>query len=256
MPLLKIESRKSGHYDRQNLQDVKFFSSCTSQLIRGFRAVSQFIHSERYQFFHLALLSALTIMLLAVPFPAGAESAQLQTFRAQLRQAEQNGMTDMASSICELITVLEEDEALSVSTSEAPAPSPVRRSYFAEIGRANLDTCTYSKDVQFDTICTAAMLRYNDYLAAVGMGAAQIVQEEAWHRHEATAKVYVNGIGLDGFGILQDDHELSTNMESRWKAESEARKTKASAEQTELPVNYESNRPDPCIEGRSCATAQ
>lgn len=193
-----------------------------------------------------ALRSALAAALLTATLPAAADSAQLQVFRAQLQQAEQLGMTDLANSLRDMIATLEEEEAASAAAGEAPAAAAVRASYFAEIGRGDLESCTYANDPQFDTICSAAMLRYNDYLAAAGTNAAADVQAEAWRRHEATAQVYVQGIGLDGHGVRPGDPTLREG----------AYVPPAAAPAVGTAAAEAGERPEPCPEGRSCASRQ
>lgn len=173
-----------------------------------------------------------------------AESALLQTFRAQLRQAEQLGMTDIAASLRPMIQTLEEEEASNSSTADPATVANVRPSYFAEVGRANLETCAYAKDVQFDTICAAAMVRYQDYLVAMGSGAGPAVQEEVWRRHADTAKVYLHGIGQEGHAVRPDEHRIVPGKSAG---------TPAAANSSS---GQSAPGADPCPKGRSCVTKQ
>ena len=174
-----------------------------------------------------------------------AESALLQTFRAQLRQAEQLGMTDIAAAIRPMIQTLEEEEASNAGAANAETVANVRPSYFAEVGRANLETCAYAKDVQFDTICAAAMVRYQDYLVAMGSGAGPAVQEEAWRRHVDTARVYLHGIGQAGHAVLPDEGRIVPANSAGTPATANSSAGQAVPERSE-----------PCPKGRSCVTKQ
>lgn len=182
-------------------------------------------------------------VLLATPL-ALADSAQLQVLKAQLQQVEQLGMTEMADSLRELIASMEAEEAGSPMTTQA-----VRTSYFAEIGRPELERCDYARDVQFDTICAAAMLRYNDYLAVAAGTPDQAAIDEAWHRHEATAKVFLQGISQDGHGVRAGDAILiGSNAESRSSPPVPAAPSTMAEPAAEPSA--------PCPEGQYCATRQ
>ncbi len=202
---------------------------------------------KRYRFSLPGRLLALTLALTSGP--AFAESVELQTLRAQLQQAESLGMTDMANAIRPVIEALEQDEANSASTNGSAQSITVRKSYFAEIGRANLERCDYAKDVQFDSICTAAMLRYNDYLVAASAGATQEALDEAWRRHEATALTYTHGIGVSGNAVRPTDHTLKTTPP--------APQSPAHTQHTPSPADTTNDRTSaPCPDGRPCATPQ
>ncbi|MFM7067652.1 MAG: hypothetical protein ACKO0U_12620, partial [Gammaproteobacteria bacterium] len=159
--------------------------------------------------------------LATAPAPALAESTQLQTLREQLRQLEQLGtpeLAPMADSLRELIRVMEEEERSAAGNGgydddtagddgdestigsgeetppqrgQAPAqPKPkstvVRKSYFVESGQPQLERCPRTGEVQIDTLCAGAMIRYQNYLGAGGGDGA----EELWIQHAQTAKVY------------------------------------------------------------------
>ena len=78
---------------------------------------------------------------------------------------------------------------------EPQAPAPVlRSSYFRELGRADLDTCSAGGDVQIDSLCTAAMLRYSDYVGANNGSTDPAAIAELWRRHELTAQSYLQAL--------------------------------------------------------------
>lgn len=211
---------------------------------------------------HTAIFRPLLRALLATALgitalPAAADSAQLQALRQQLRQAEQQDMPELAASLRQLVTMLEDDEAEAAAEGDAPPAATVRSSYFAEVGRDNLETCDYARDVQFDTICTAAMLRYQDYLTAMTNGSSTSTQEEAWDRHEKTAKVYLQGISRAGHGVDPGAPALSgrasTATESRDRAAAAQREAAARGAQYSAPVDSTRNRPAPCA-NKGCVT--
>lgn len=209
-----------------------------------------------YGYLRRAALAALLVVAAQAGF---ADSAQLQVLREQIRQAEQLGMTEMVNSLRDLVAMLEEEEAEASAAGEPDTEVVVRSSYFSEVGRHELESCKYARDIQFDTICTAAMLRYQDYLSAMVGGAPQATQEELWSRHEQTAKVYLHSISQAGHGVDPEAPRLAGSQpsaaEAREQMESQQREARARAGQSSPPVDSTRNRPTPRAQ-KGCATPQ
>jgi hypothetical protein len=159
-----------------------------------------------------------TLLLGAVASPAAAESTQLRAMReqlAQLEQLNQAALAPMVTSIRELIATMEaeEREAASSASSDSsgdtstitedgstgggrgysppskPAAVPVRKSYFTEAGRPAMERCPKTGQAAIDNICPVAMIRYQNYLAAVGSGDASA--QQLYTLHAQTAQVYL-----------------------------------------------------------------
>jgi hypothetical protein len=145
----------------------------------------------------MKLRYALVTLGLAVASPVAA-SPETEAMRAQLRLAEQAGLDPEAlQSIRDVIESLEQEEReLAAESSSSPAAPDiqVRKSYFEEIGRAELEGCTAAGELQIDSVCQAAMLRYSDYLATINGATAEDVRAEMWRRHELTAKSYLQAL--------------------------------------------------------------
>lgn len=130
----------------------------------------------------------------AMSSTALANEAQIQVLKQQIKMMEQNGMGDMAASMRDMVKGLEQEAAKSGAGNTAPKGGNVRASYYTEQGSAHLEACDAAREFQFDSICAASMLRYNDYLLSVSNNAPSDAQEEMWRRHAETAKVYINAL--------------------------------------------------------------
>ena len=152
----------------------------------------------------LLLAAALSF---AVAVPAFA-SDNLDAARAQLQVAIDNNLDpSLIQTLRDLVAMLEQEEAEqaaanaesgSAPDADAPAdgakqPIVPKRSYFAEIGRNDLASCTAAGDIQIDSLCTAAMLRYSDYMATVANG-EQAAADEMYDRHAKTAQAYIQAL--------------------------------------------------------------
>lgn len=145
--------------------------------------------------------SLVLIAVLALAAQPALASPEIDALREQLRMAEDAGLDEAAlQSVRDVIDSLEREEKdLAASAAAAGSDLPasdlaMRKSHFAEIGRSDLEGCNSAGELQLDTICQAAMLRYSDYLATVNGATAETVRAEAWRRHELTAKSYLQAL--------------------------------------------------------------
>lgn len=144
------------------------------------------------------------ILLVACMFAFAAPAAaspETDALRAQLETAESQGLDEsILQPIRDLLAHMEAEErelAADAAASGQVLPQSdiqVRPSYFAEIGRKDLEACTAAQEFQLDSICQGAMLRYSDYLSTVNGWTDAAVRDEAWRRHQLTAVTYVQAL--------------------------------------------------------------
>ena len=236
-----------------------------------------------------------TLLLGAIASPAAAESTQLRAMReqlAQLEQLNQPALAPMVSSIRELIATMEaeEREAANPSPSDSsgdtstitedgstggergyspppkPAAVPVRKSYFTEAGRPAMERCPKTGQAAIDNICPIAMIRYQNYLAAVGSGEASA--QELYTLHAQTAQVYL--AALEDFDMDPSSPVLAETAKDAPRQRPDAKDTRdpgvfaeggavATGREPSRPVVSDREKPPPCVKSRpnvSCVSPQ
>ena len=233
-----------------------------------------------------------TLLLSAVASPAAAESTQLRAMReqlAQLEQLNQPALAPMVTSIRELIATMEEEEreaANSASSGDTstitedgsaggergyspppkPAAVPVRKSYFTEAGRPAMERCPKTGQAAIDNLCPIAMIRYQNYLAAVGSGEASA--QELYTLHAQTAQVYL--AALEDFDMDPSSPVLAETAKDAPRQRPAAKDTRdpgvfaeggavKTGREPSSPVVSDREKPAPCVKSRpnvSCVSPQ
>ena len=171
--------------------------------------------------FIFPLTAGLLVLLASTANAQTAADLRRQLNELEAMAADQPEMAEMMESVREMVRQAEEDERLAAAEAVQPdeaaapdAPPPaaavsMRRSYFAESGRADLERCTAAGDLQIDSLCSAAMARYGDYrLSLSNPAATSETHAETWRRHELTARAYLQALDdfrSDGGGLVEDD---------------------------------------------------
>lgn len=194
------------------------------------------------------------ILVMALVFSANVSADEaIDMMRQQLQVAIDNGLDPaLIQTIQDAIAGMEADAAANASTFAEAAPveaapqvvAPVlRSSYFRELGRADLDSCNAAGEIQIDSLCSAAMLRYSDYVGANNGSTDPAAIAELWSRHELTAKTY-----LQALADFRQDASAPTVTQGPSVQQTSA--NGASTDSASKPAA------DDCAEGQHCVSKQ
>lgn len=196
------------------------------------------------------------ILVMALAFSAGASANDaLNMMRQQLQVAIDNGLDpSLIQTIQEAIAAMEADAAENATAAYDEAPAEVaaapqvaapvlRSSYFREIGKPELDSCSAAGDFQIDSLCSAAMLRYSDYVGANNGSTDPAAIAELWRRHELTAQSYIQA-------QVDFRHDANTPTLTQGPSAQQAPAADASQASASKPAE------DDCAEGQHCVSKQ